>query len=178
VDVDNSGRAGGAKLFGPCGKSKRRDQPCHAATPARNRDAIETQSTHTGARSSRAAPSDRLTYVVVTTSFTRLCRSSVPTVLWSQHGEAHLPSAQHAAGQDARISCAYGNEVGSQDPRSPPQEGAKAVDGSHPGQIRGSLTRLERRMHFRDARESPEARTCAASRRRGSVSEPACSRFG
>ncbi len=64
-----------------------------------------------------------LTYLTVQTNFTRLCRSFTLDRSWSNHGKAYLPPAQYAAAEDARVSCADGNEMGAQDARSPSEKG-------------------------------------------------------
>jgi hypothetical protein len=119
-----------------------------------------------------------LTYLPVSATFTRLYRSFDQTAPWGSYGEANVPSAQHATAQNARISCAHGNEVGSRNTGSSAEEGTEAVDRPPPGQVRKRLTRLGYNSAFRDTRESRGVQSCSTSRARGSASGPCTSTSG
>jgi hypothetical protein len=160
-------------------------------TPERGSEAIpplwkkQTGLEQSFAQSGRVVPSNAaspsscsLTYLRVSATFTRLYRSSAQTAPWSSYGEADIPSAQHATAQDARVSCAHGNEMGSRNAGSPTEEGTEAVDRPAPGQIRRRLTRPRQHSAFRDMRESRGVQSCSTSRARGSASGACISTFG
>src|SRR5690348_3569912 len=163
-----TGEGGGAKLFRPCGKSKRASQ--RSARPLAIRGFVVT--------------SVALTYLSVSANFTDLYQSCRrywrvrSDRTWSSHGEAHLPPAQHAACEDARFPCADGDEVGPRDAGAPPQEGSQAAHRPHPGQVRRSLGRPRRRSASRVMHESRGVRSCSASRERGSAFGPDISMSG
>jgi hypothetical protein len=90
-------------------------------------------------RTSTAPPSEGLTYLPNCNTFNSLCHKRIP-YLWSNHGEAHLPSSEQAPSEDARLSCAHGDEVGTSRSEPAPEEGAQAAHRQTAFEVRRRLS--------------------------------------
>src|SRR6185436_1773682 len=80
--------------------------------------------------------------------------------------ETVISSAQQAASQQARLSRAHGNALGSSSAVAPTQERAEASDGPHPLEAWGSLTARERLRRVTRLARAADFRRCLAEGRR------------